>query len=162
MQRSWASKRSDREEFQYFRQEVATQTADRVLDVKSAFLRTLELGSDQGQVSKLLSPNAVSYHIQADSCPYVTYKAESNKLVRHDKSTVDEENPLPYKDETFDLVICNLNLHWSNDLNKTLKEINRVLRPDAALIGAIWSNDSLYELRQSLQLAELERRKVKN
>ena len=47
----------------------------------------------------------------------------------------DEENPLPYKDETFDLVICNLNLHWSNDLNKTLKEINRVLRPDAAIIG---------------------------
>ena len=49
----------------------------------------------------------------------------------------DEENPLPYKDETFDLVICNLNLHWSNDLNKTLKEINRVLRPDAALIGNV-------------------------
>ena len=75
-------------EFQYFRQEVATQTADRVLDVKRAFLRTLELGSDQGQVSKLLSPNAVSYHIQADSCPYVTYKADSNKHVRHDKSTI--------------------------------------------------------------------------
>ena len=34
----------------------------------------------------------------------------------------------------------------------------RVLRPDGAFIGAIWGNDSLFELRQSIQLAELERR----
>ena len=71
---------------------------------------------------------------------------------------MDECRPLPYKTNTFDLVICNLNLHWANDLNGTLSEINRVLRPDAAIIGSIWANDSLYELRQALQLAELERR----
>ena len=51
------------------------------------------------------------------------------------KGAVDEANPLPYKSNTFDLVICNLNLHWSNDLNATLSEINRVLRPDAAIMG---------------------------
>merc|ERR1711953_1100235 len=158
MQKSWSSKRPDREEFQYIRREIADQTADRILDVKRAFLMTLELGSDQGQCSKVLSPNAISYNIQSDPCPYVVYKSDSNKTLRYDKAAIDDHGILPYKDNTFDLVICNLNLHWANDLNKTLKEINRVLRPDAALIGAIWSNDSLYELRQSLQLAELERR----
>ena len=59
---------------------------------------------------------------------------------------------MPYKDETFDLVICNLNLHWSNDLNKTLKEINRVLRPDAALIG----NVTITDLKYSSSLNELD------
>ena len=111
-----------------------------------------------GQVSKRISPNAVSYLVQTDPCPYVTYKSDSNSLVQHCKAAVDECRPLPYKTNTFDLVICNLNLHWANDLNGTLSEINRVLRPDAAIIGSIWANDSLYELRQALQLAELERR----
>lgn len=35
---------------------------------------------------------------------------------------------------------------------------SRVLRPDGAIMGAIWANDSLFELRQSIQLAEMERR----
>jgi len=56
------------------------------------------------------------------------------------------------------LVICNLNLHWVNDLEKTTREILRVLRPDGAFLGTIWANDSLFELRQSIQLAEMERR----
>jgi len=158
MQKSWASKRHDREEFQYFRQEVADQTADRVLNVKRAFYHVLELGADQGQVSSKISPNAVSYLIQCDPCPYVTHKSVSNENVQHCKAAVDECRTLPYKSNTFDLVICNLNLHWANDLNVTFSEINRVLRPDAAIMGSIWANDSLYELRQSLQLAELERR----
>ena len=169
--KSWASKNVDRENFQYFRQDIADQTADRILDVKRAFYHVLELGGDQGkviwilqpktcsgQVSKRISPNAVSYLVQTDPCPYVTYKSDSNALVQHCKAAVDECRPLPYKTNTFDLVICNLNLHWANDLNGTLSEINRVLRPDAAIIGSIWANDSLYELRQALQLAELERR----
>ena len=51
MQKSWASKRLDRDDFQYARQEIADQTADRILDVKRAFYHVLELGADQGEIS---------------------------------------------------------------------------------------------------------------
>lgn len=61
------------------------------------------------------------------------------------------------QDEQYDTVISNLSLHWINDLPQTLKNINRVLKPDGLFMGTIFGGDTLYELRTSLQLAELER-----
>jgi len=158
MQKSWASARHDRDQYQYFRQILADETADRVLDVKRSWTQALELGCDQGICSSRLSKNVMSYMVQSDPCPYVTYKANTPDGFAFDKMALDEETPLPYKDNTFDLVLSNLNLHWVNDLDKATKEFLRVLRPDGALIGSIWGNDSLFELRQSIQLAEMERR----
>lgn len=60
--------------------------------------------------------------------------------------------------EQYDAVISNLSLHWINDLPQALKNINRVLKPDGLFMGTIFGGDTLYELRTSLQLAELERR----
>lgn len=59
--------------------------------------------------------------------------------------------------EQYDTVISNLSLHWINDLPQTLKNINRILKPDGLFMGTIFGGDTLYELRTSLQLAELER-----
>lgn len=60
--------------------------------------------------------------------------------------------------DQYDAVVSNLSLHWINDLPKTLQNINRVLKPDGLFLGTIFGGDTLYELRTSLQLAELERR----
>ncbi|CUM62742.1 uncharacterized protein PRCAT00000299001 [Priceomyces carsonii] len=60
--------------------------------------------------------------------------------------------------EQYDAVISNLSLHWINDLPSVLANINRVLKPDGLFMGTILGGDTLYELRTSLQLAELERR----
>jgi ubiquinone/menaquinone biosynthesis C-methylase UbiE len=51
-------------------------------------------------------------------------------------------------------------LHWVNDLPKALSEILRVLQNDGVFIGCMFSGDTLYELRSSLHLAELEREGV--
>lgn len=59
--------------------------------------------------------------------------------------------------EQYDAVISNLSLHWINDLPQTLANINRVLKPDGLFMGTIFGGDTLFELRTSLQLAELER-----
>ncbi|OBA21316.1 S-adenosyl-L-methionine-dependent methyltransferase [Metschnikowia bicuspidata var. bicuspidata NRRL YB-4993] len=59
--------------------------------------------------------------------------------------------------EQFDCVVSNLALHWINDLPQALANINRVLKPDGLFMGTIFGGDTLYELRTSLQLAELER-----
>lgn len=58
----------------------------------------------------------------------------------------------------YDAVISNLSLHWINDLPKVLLNISKVLKPDGLFMGTIFGGDTLYELRTSLQLAELERR----
>ncbi|PVH17551.1 uncharacterized protein CXQ87_000440 [Candidozyma duobushaemuli] len=72
-----------------------------------------------------------------------------------DEESFDHEVLQP---ESFDAVISNLSLHWINDLPQILKNINTVLNPDGMFMGTLFGGDTLYELRTSLQLAELERR----
>ena len=47
-----------------------------------------------------------------------------------------------------------------NDLPGVLREVFRVLKADAPLIGVMFAGDTLFELRCSLQLAEMERYSV--
>ncbi|KAH8855571.1 Arginine-hydroxylase NDUFAF5, mitochondrial [Schistosoma japonicum] len=50
-----------------------------------------------------------------------------------------------------------MSLHWINDLPDLLRQILTCLRNDGCLLGVMPATDTLYELRVSLQLAELER-----
>lgn len=79
------------------------------------------------------------------------------KIIRH----VGDEEEFSHeclKPGEYDAVVSNLSLHWINDLPKALANINKVLKPDGLFLGTIFGGDTLYELRTSLQLAELERR----
>lgn len=68
---------------------------------------------------------------------------------------VDEER-LPFGDETLDLIVSTLALHWTNDLVGALIQIRRALRPDGLFLGAIFGGATLTELRQCLLGAEAE------
>lgn len=68
------------------------------------------------------------------------------------------EETLPWSANTFDLVLSSQSLHWTNDLPGVLAQINNILKPDCAFVGAMLGGDTLFELRTSLQLAEQERR----
>lgn len=57
-----------------------------------------------------------------------------------------------------DLVTSSLSLHWVNDLPGCFKSIMNSLRPDGVFIGSMYGGETLFELRSSLQLAELERK----
>ncbi|XP_034495660.1 arginine-hydroxylase NDUFAF5, mitochondrial isoform X2 [Ailuropoda melanoleuca] len=72
-------------------------------------------------------------------------------------SVIADEEFLPFRENTFDLVVSSLSLHWVNDLPRALEQIHYVLKPDGVFIGAMFGGDTLYELRCSLQLAETER-----
>ncbi|XP_074845471.1 arginine-hydroxylase NDUFAF5, mitochondrial isoform X2 [Carettochelys insculpta] len=72
-------------------------------------------------------------------------------------SVVADEEFLPFRENTFNLVVSSLSLHWVNELPRAFREIHQVLKPDGVFIGAMFGGETLYELRCSLQLAELER-----
>jgi len=67
-----------------------------------------------------------------------------------------DEERLPFAEESLDLVVSTLALHWTNDLPGALIQIRRALKPDGLFIGAILGGASLTELRQSLMQAEAE------
>lgn len=63
---------------------------------------------------------------------------------------------LGFEDNSFDLIIAPLSLHWSNDLPGSLIQINRALRSNGLFLGSLPGPDTLFELRQSLLAAESE------
>jgi len=69
-----------------------------------------------------------------------------------------DEEALPFKEHTFDLVVSNMALHWVNDLPSTLQQIKSALKPDGAFVASLLGGSTLQELRQCFYLAEQERR----
>ncbi len=67
-----------------------------------------------------------------------------------------DEECLAFADESLDLVVSTLALHWVNDTPGVLIQIRRALRPDGLFLGAILGGSTLTELRQSLTEAEAE------
>lgn len=84
-----------------------------------------------------------------------------NKLLSSHKRTVlplPDTAPLPFSPSSFSAVLSSLSLHWINDLPSLLRQVAHVLQPDSPFLAAMLGGDSLYELRSSLQLADLDRR----
>lgn len=64
--------------------------------------------------------------------------------------------PLDLADQSQDLVVSLMSLHWANDLPGALAQIRRALRPDGLFLGTLLGAGTLKELRAVLTQAELE------
>lgn len=69
---------------------------------------------------------------------------------------VADEEFLPLRSESLNLALCPLSLHAVNDLPGALIQIRRALKPDGLMIASLFGGETLTELRQALQLAEIE------
>jgi SAM-dependent methyltransferase len=67
-----------------------------------------------------------------------------------------DEEALPFRDGSLDLVVSALALQFVNDLPGTLVQIRRALRPDGLFVAALIGGDTLIELRQAFAEAEAE------
>jgi len=71
-------------------------------------------------------------------------------------AVVGDEETLPFADESLDLAVSALSLHFVNDLPGALAQIRRALRPDGLFLGALLGGETLRELGESLVAAEAE------
>jgi SAM-dependent methyltransferase len=123
---------------------AAQAIADRVVDTTRRFPRVLVLGRrgtaletalhETGRVDQLVVADLI-----ADSSP----------------DFVADEEALPLADQSFDLVVSNMTLHWVNDLPGALLQIRRVLVPDGLFLASMLGGTTLHEVRQALLAAEL-------
>lgn len=67
-----------------------------------------------------------------------------------------DEEALPFRDASLDLVVSALALHLVNDLPGTFIQIRRALKPDGLFLAALLGGDTLTELRQAFAAAEAE------
>ncbi|XP_005102037.1 arginine-hydroxylase NDUFAF5, mitochondrial [Aplysia californica] len=142
--------------YDYLKDEFGYRISDRICDIKRKFSVAVDLGCGRGHVAKHLYSDMVERLFQCDLSHSAVKLAEVSSEVPTSKLVVDEEF-IPFKDNSLDMVVSNLSLHWVNDLPGSLRQILQALRNDGVLIGSMFGGDSLYELRVSLQLAEIER-----
>ena len=87
--------------------------------------------------------------IDAESAPRLLAQCDGPR-VRAD------EEALPFRDQSLDLVVSGLSLQLVNDLPGALVQIRRALKPDGLLLAALLGGTTLVELRTALLAAEEE------
>ncbi|KAF7659025.1 hypothetical protein LDENG_00003620 [Lucifuga dentata] len=154
-QKNWAASLQNSHQYDYLRDEVGSRVADRVYDIARTFPLALDIGCGKSHIAEHLSKEVVERLFLTDFSEKTLKQRRQNEIPTH--CVLADEEFLPFKENTFDLVVSSLSLHWINDLPGAFRQIHQVLKPDGAFIGAIVGGDTLYELRCSLQLAETER-----
>ncbi|XP_023022704.1 arginine-hydroxylase NDUFAF5, mitochondrial [Leptinotarsa decemlineata] len=157
LQRKRAAIAEDVNLYDYLKDEIGYRLADRVFDIKRKFKLAADIGCHRGYVSKHISPDCVEELILCDISQHNLDSASVMEGIKVRKQILDEEH-IEFDMDSLDLVISCLSLHWVNDLPKAFKRILDSLKEDGVLLASVFGGDTLYELRSSLQLAELERR----
>ncbi|CAI4232730.1 unnamed protein product [Auanema sp. JU1783] len=158
-QRDWSFTHKDFEAAQYLKEEVGWRVADKVFDLTKFNELALDIGCGIGHIAPHMIKENIGKLIQCDMSQVLV---ENSKGCDDDEVVIervhcDEELLEPFHKEQFDLLLSSLSAHWINDLPGWFQRCFEILKPDGAFIGTMLAEDTLYELRCSLQLAEIER-----
>jgi SAM-dependent methyltransferase len=126
---------------------VADDLAGRLAAVLRKFDLAVDLGTPTDAVRRALA-DRVGVIVAAD--------ALAPQLMGERLAVVADEEALPFRDASLDLVVSALALQFVNDLPGTLIQIRRVLKPDGLFLAAMIGGDSLAELREAFAQAEAE------
>ena len=129
---------------------VAAEIADRVSAILREFPLALDLGAYHGVLGRAVAAlPSVGEMIYAESVPALAALCPRPAVVC-------DEELLPFKEQSLNLVVSGLALHRVNDLPGALIQIRRALRPDGLFMAAALGSRSLHELREALIEAEAE------
>lgn len=117
---------------------VAEEFADRL----GAVMRRFELAADLGA--------------PGDAVRTALTRLSSIGTVIGSARFIADEEALPFRDASLDLVVSALALQFVNDLPGVLVQIRRALKPDGLFLSALLGGETLTELRQSFAAAESE------
>lgn len=124
---------------------VAEDFAERLAAVLRRFELALDLGSPTEAVRTALA--------RLDSIGAVV---AASAVGRRGPSVVVDEEALPFREGSLDLVVSALALQFVNDLPGALVQIRRALKPDGLFLAALLGGETLTELRQAFAAAESE------
>ncbi len=117
------------------------QLFDRLLDMTKNFENALQIGARGAKKNAAPSSKIQNLYI-------IDLEDEKAHVIA-------DEEFLPFKSDSLDLITSALSLHNVNDLPGCLLQINQALKPDGLFMGAMLGGETLFELRQSLNHAEI-------
>jgi NADH dehydrogenase [ubiquinone] 1 alpha subcomplex assembly factor 5 len=133
--------------------EARDRLLDRLNDVTRTFTTALVLGGRDGETAHALKTKfGVTECISTDLSGVQSAKA---RQMGRTSVNADEEW-IPFGDNSFDLIVAELCLHWTNDLPGSLIQLRRTLKPDGLFLANVFGGQTLHELRSSWTEAESE------
>ncbi|XP_059661621.1 putative methyltransferase At1g22800, mitochondrial isoform X2 [Cornus florida] len=142
---------------------VAENLLDRLEDCKKTFPTALCLGGSLEAVRRLLrGRGAIEKLIMMDTSYDMVKMCKETEQDVSSKSietsfVVGDEEFLPLKESSVDLVISCLGLHWTNDLPGAMIQSRLALKSDGLFLAAILGGETLRELRIACTVAQMER-----
>ncbi len=130
--------------------QVANEIAERIEVMLRSFPRALDLGAYHGLLGQRVAAlPSVGEMVYAESAYAFAALCPRPALVC-------DEDALPFRDASFNLIVSGLALHRVNDLPGALIQIRRALVPDGLFMAALLGARALGELKETLLEAEAE------
>ncbi len=141
---------------QFLLQRAGEDLSERLASIVRRFDCAVDLGTPgEGLARVLINSSKVAVVIRANESA-VSLRGLGLQERREPLAIVADEEALPFRAGTIDLLVSALSLQFVNDLPGTLAQIRRALKPDGLLLAALVGGDTLTELRQSFAAAEAE------
>lgn len=163
LQKNRAASSNHFSDFQYIHDEVAGRLVERTRDINAReFPKVLDYGATLrgAAYENLIEYASVQEIVQASTSDQILKVCEASNCggnVKPELVQLPVSEKVPFPQQTFDMVISSLELHWINDLPGVLLQLNKVLKPDGVFLGCLFGESTLEELRTAFLIAEQER-----
>lgn len=116
--------------------EIANNLVEDIADLNQHFEAALEINArDNYLAGQLLEKKLAEKVISSD-------------LVGYESNIICDDEFLPFKNQIFDLVISNLNMHHINLMPQFLMQIKSILKPKGVFIASFFGEENLRELHE--------------
>lgn len=131
--------------------EIAKRLGERLDYIKQQPKTALDIGCGTGFITKdLLKRYPKASVIALDLAHSMAHKSkQQGSWLRKPHAICADAEELPLRAGCIDLLVSNLMLQWSNDLNKIFSGFHSVLAPNGLLLFSTFGPDTLQEMRQS-------------
>ena len=136
--------------YEYLIAQAAQDLIERLAMVRRRFPVAVNLGAHHGLLGAgLQSLPGIEVVVQMEAAGGLLRQCNGLRLQA-------DEEALPFRGRSLDLVVSALALQLVNDLPGTLLQIRHALKPDGLLLAAVLGGATLHELRTAFFLAEEE------
>jgi len=136
----------------FLKRRAADDMVFRLEGIMRRFPLAVDLGARTGAFAQALAASDAREKVDL----LIETDLSASMLARGGARLVADEERLPFRPASLDLVVSSLSLHWTNDLIGALVQARLALKPDGLFVGAFFGGATLTELRQSLLSAEAE------
>ena len=129
--------------------EVCSRLLEKLEYIKLSPQLILDAGVGTGEaVAPLMKRYKKSRLVALDLSERMLAKATGHgNLLRKPELVCADIEQLPFCEDSFELIFSSLTLQWCNDLQATMEDILRVLKPGGLLMFSTFGPDTLKELR---------------